>query len=321
MGNVLEVSIAVALDIVHFNNILHFEIKGDDDMDETVSKLILIASALKTCASELEKEYKSLESPEKEVPAAESKWYLPCVTLREPTKVPFELDFKSKLSRSNTSIPKMKYDQARVLSYARSLFLADLRRNGSQTPDLEVVVKLTTIYNRDAHEMLASVGCTDAGETTGGDSNVGDAHNGSARALAPKLHGCYSFMGGGNLKMVVMDRVNGKPLSDYGDHSLPSSVFDDVKKAIDLLHQKGYVFGDLRAPNVMVSDDGTHAMLIDFDWVGEEGKGRYPPTINKNLANKELKHDVRRLGPMHKAQDQWAFDRLRNKYCMFHESL
>ena len=47
----------------------------------------------------------------------------------------------------------------------------------------------------------------------------------------------------------------------------------DIRRAMDLLHEKNLVFGDLRPPNILIKGDT--ALLVDFDWCGEEGKGKY----------------------------------------------
>jgi hypothetical protein len=107
MGNVLEVSTLVALDIVHFNKILHFEIRGGDDQDKTVMKLLLIASALKECADGLKEEYNSLAtySLDYHTLTPERKWDLPCPTPKfSRGETPFDLDFKCKLGHDNVGV-------------------------------------------------------------------------------------------------------------------------------------------------------------------------------------------------------------------------
>lgn len=58
-----------------------------------------------------------------------------------------------------------------------------------------------------------------------------------------------------------------------------SQVYIDVKKAIGLLHNENLVFADLRRANILRKPGGG-VMLVDFDWVGEHGKDRYPATWN-----------------------------------------
>ena len=43
----------------------------------------------------------------------------------------------------------------------------------------------------------------------------------------------------------------------------------ELRDLVHSFHQKGFVHGDPRVPNV-VCKDGT-VMLLDFDWGGEEG--------------------------------------------------
>ncbi|KAG8213574.1 hypothetical protein J3R82DRAFT_10230 [Butyriboletus roseoflavus] len=57
---------------------------------------------------------------------------------------------------------------------------------------------------------------------------------------------------------------------------------DDLSRAFEELHAAGYVFGDLRESNVIVTSglEGTStAQLIDFDWAGKEGEVKYPISI------------------------------------------
>ena len=116
----------------------------------------------------------------------------------------------------------------------------------------QIVVKFAYRYNAFAHRLLAT------------------------NKLAPQLH--YSSTEDnvryGKHFMIVMDYVGLEPLS-----GLPNDrQYKCIQEAINILHSNNVVFGDLRPPNILVGDDT--AMLIDFDWCGEAGKGRYPPEIN-----------------------------------------
>ncbi|KAI0760007.1 hypothetical protein C8Q74DRAFT_1158290, partial [Fomes fomentarius] len=108
----------------------------------------------------------------------------------------------------------------------------------------KVVVKITKTYDRAAHELLAEM------------------------SQAPKLHYCEEVESVG-MYVVVMDYVDG--VLDNPVH------IASLRKAIEALHAKGFVFGDLRPPNVFLV--GKLVVLIDFDWCCVEGKGRYPSDI------------------------------------------
>ncbi|KAF5347277.1 hypothetical protein D9756_009996 [Leucocoprinus leucothites] len=71
-----------------------------------------------------------------------------------------------------------------------------------------------------------------------------------------------------------MDFAYGKPAVG----SLSGRQFQPIKQAIDLLHSHDLVFGDLRPPNILVSDETV--MIIDFDWCGKAGEARYPASLN-----------------------------------------
>ncbi|KAL5500936.1 hypothetical protein ACEPAH_9323 [Sanghuangporus vaninii] len=281
MGNVLEISIAVCLEEVIVDKILHFEVLNGHDQDETVVKLALIASALKTCAGKLRREYANLERTSER--AEEETWHLPCpsATPRSPNSLVSAVKFKAKLSRSNEELIKLKGENVEM----RSLFLATYCEQ-------EVVVKFAMTYNESAHFALA-------------DQN-----------LAPKLHLCEQVIGG--LKMVVMDRVHGKRMCDESKNGLPRKVFDDLEKALTIIHDKDVVFGDLRDTNVMItkSDVEVEAKLIDFDWADEDGKGRYPALINTELIDEEeLSPDVGPCKLMCKKHDKYALSKLISTYC------
>ncbi|CDO71505.1 hypothetical protein BN946_scf184910.g4 [Trametes cinnabarina] len=141
----------------------------------------------------------------------------------------------------------------------RSLFLASLNNH-------EVLVKFCSRYGEKAHRELAK----------------------RNPPLAPKLHACVRLVGG--TTMVVMDIVPGKVTAaskQYAKQPLPSAMIRDVETALKALHEKGLVHGDVRRPNIMAitRDDGvTGAMLVDFDWAGENGKVFYPIMLNLDIA-------------------------------------
>ena len=134
---------------------------------------------------------------------------------------------------------------AHPLDHAMFTALAD---TGSGTKT-RVVVKFTYRYSREGHELLAHADPT----------------------LAPKLWFCDRVKSVGTY-VVVMDFVDecDRPLSDADCASL--------RRAVDVLHEHNFVFGDLRAPNVLTTPDG-RVLLVDFDWCGKVGEARYPSEV------------------------------------------
>jgi hypothetical protein len=81
--------------------------------------------------------------------------------------------------------------------------------------------------------------------------------------------------------VIVMDYVEGRCVDDMS--LIPLGTCRAISEAIEVLHADNLVFGDLRPPNVILSEDPAYtkgAVLIDFERCGEEGKVFYPPDLN-----------------------------------------
>lgn len=123
--------------------------------------------------------------------------------------------------------------------------------------DRKIVVKFAETYNDVAHALLA------------------------AQGFAPQMFSCdRSTLAG--FVIVIMDYVNGKQLRHkYHEGSrIPTKILRQIRNALDHLHGEGFVFGDLRWPNVLITGEPVHIKLVDFDWCGKVREGEYPPDIN-----------------------------------------
>jgi Lipopolysaccharide core biosynthesis protein (WaaY) len=125
-----------------------------------------------------------------------------------------------------------------------------------------IVVKIVERYGEEAHRLLAK------------------------ENLAPQLL-CYGKVGVlegdpsyGDLKMVVMEYVDGKTMDKA--KRIPPNLMDRVRGALDILHHDGYVFGDLRQPNIMITKN-EEIKLVHFDWAGVHMKSYYPALIPPSL--------------------------------------
>jgi serine/threonine protein kinase len=155
-----------------------------------------------------------------------------------------------------------------------------------------IVVKFVRRYNEEAHALLANFN------------------------LAPQLYYVepepqQSFATGQILvrrpRMIVMEYVDGdSPRDAFYHEKPPQNFFDDINEAIEKLHQKDLVFGDLRGPNIIVGERG-NVKLIDFDWCGEAGKARYPPDLNDS-STIGWHPGVKKQGLMEKEHDVWMQD-------------
>ena len=117
--------------------------------------------------------------------------------------------------------------------------------------ELRVAVKFTHSYCKAAHHLLAN------------------------RSLAPPLYYCEKVESTG-MHVVVMGLAKG--ISTERPNKHPTFI-ENLREAVQILHDADFVHGDLREPNVLVTEDG-HIDIIDFDWCGKDGEVRYPCSIN-----------------------------------------
>ncbi|KAI5122482.1 hypothetical protein M0805_001392 [Coniferiporia weirii] len=121
-----------------------------------------------------------------------------------------------------------------------------------------LVVKFVSTYHAQAHRLLAE------------------------NQLAPALHyagteDAKAQMYGGRY-MVVMDFVDTARSFDY---HLSEDQIAQVRRAVDLLHSRNLVFGDLRLPNILIVAGTSNVMIIDFNWCSQADEGRYPASLNQ----------------------------------------
>jgi len=112
--------------------------------------------------------------------------------------------------------------------------------------DESVIVKFTRHYCSNAHELLAKAG------------------------LAPILYNADEEGSAHNLRMIVMQNIEGAVhLNEVPGPHRPQA-FDRIREALTLLHDNDFVFGDLRPPNILVTKDYQQVKLVDFDWCGNK---------------------------------------------------
>ena len=153
----------------------------------------------------------------------------------------------------------------------------------------QIVVKFVSRYNARAHHLLAGQGL-------------------APKLLYPETEELAPKMFDGRY-MIVMDYFEG----EHAAPKLSPEHFEQVRKAINLLHSEGLVFGDLRPPNILIGEEGIR--LVDFDWCGEAGKGRYPVDINNGPdilwpegvsagSVMEMEHDITMLNSFQNIEDR-----------------
>lgn len=154
-----------------------------------------------------------------------------------------------------------------------------------------IVVKFVQRYGKDVHEFLAK------------------------QNFAPellyfgKIDPCSTSPSYGALSMVVMEYLIGNTVheliqaEEFDRIGTQSGFPASLKRIIEVLHSEGYVFGDLRPPNIIVVPEGVK--LVDFDWAGRVDAVKYPPRMSADLSWPEgaargelitMQHDLDMLG-------------------------
>jgi serine/threonine protein kinase len=119
-----------------------------------------------------------------------------------------------------------------------------------------VVVKFVRRYSPEAHHLLAD------------------------SSLAPRLlH--HELIPNTGIHFVVMEHIKAKEVGE--DYLKVRENMESLRKALEKLHEEGFVFGDLREPNILIAEGSGDLKLVDFDWCGKAGEVRYPVNINKEI--------------------------------------
>ncbi len=126
----------------------------------------------------------------------------------------------------------------------RLCFKGVVDQMGCETP---VFVKFCRSYCREAHDILAS------------------------RGFAPTVLGLKALPGG--WFMVVMQFADGCQWDESA--SKPAKALQD---AVQVLHEAGFVHGDLRSNTILVVQHGVH--IVDFEWAGIANQATYPFFMN-----------------------------------------
>ncbi|KAI0084609.1 hypothetical protein BDY19DRAFT_1060168 [Irpex rosettiformis] len=240
-------------------------------LDAGIRKAAQLMSALEECITELDEYYQNLFLARNEDNQ---------LSYSQDQHHPWAPHFRQFTTGDRGCVTLDYVDRLSKENTEQALFKAIARDKAGWHSN--VVVKFTPTYNREAHMRLA------------------DAD------LAPKLLFCERVDDVGGWYVVVMDYV--EALEEVETLCRYPGAVQRLREAVKLLHEDGLVFGDLRKPNVLVTEDGESVMLVDFDWCGKEGEGRYPSDIDLDGYTISWHSDVERGGEMKKEHDRWMFE-------------
>ena len=204
-------------------------------------------------------------------------------------------------------VPATASQSDSILGRAPLLFTGFVQRDDGSLGPVHVKFTADRKYGADAHLLLAKYGLNDSeSHADHGSDSESDADSGldsgsasgesaqtSWRPLAPVFLHSYLFPGA-DTRMVYMETLAGNTLAHLLAAGAAVSEADlaDVRTAVSVLHQHGFVHGDIRPSNVLMqrfaADDGSggayvRAYLLDFDWAGKVGKARYPNTLSEHV--------------------------------------
>jgi len=138
----------------------------------------------------------------------------------------------------------------------------------------KMVVKFVARYGEEVHRFLAHNGHAPAlryyGHLPG--TQLSGAFPNPAQGTSSDLQLRSDIM-----HMVVMDYIEARNTRDK-DH-IPQDARQQIRTILKLLHDAGYVFGDLQSQNILFDADNK-VKLIDFNWCG-----RYPQDNTQNQIN------------------------------------
>jgi hypothetical protein len=163
----------------------------------------------------------------------------------------------------------------------------------------KLAVKFVNRYGVEAHRVLAEKGMAPQLLYCGlldGENDVRDLKNGDGGSI--QVGGLYV----GPIRMVVMEYI-GEDVKE----KLPEDARSQVERAIQTLHGKNLVFGDLREPNIVASKSKVY--LIDFDWAGEVGVACYPRHLSSSVKWPEAVTELE-LKPITREHDLFMFNQL-----------
>jgi len=151
---------------------------------------------------------------------------------------------------------RVSFTYDRRLDDSKLLFLATASAKGPR-----LFIKFTRQYGKDAHRV-----CSDA-------------------RVAPHLYDVVSLPG--DWFMVVMENLD----PDTFDHvsGCDLDLETKVRNAVGILHDHGFVHGDLRDCNMICTMDGERrVLLLDFDWAGKPGEALYPMSLNRQTVRRPV---------------------------------
>jgi hypothetical protein len=189
---------------------------------------------------------------------------------------PIDRPFPYKVSYTNAEGVECAFRYRFRLMQGGLIFLAE--HTGRKTSAKWIAVKFTRTYSEVVHKLLASSG------------------------FAPELFGVEDLAGG--WKMVVMEYLSDWVMLEEKPHRERLKYQEKLKEALRIIHDRNFVHGDVRGPNILVSEDSLK--LVDFDNCGTEGVDRYP----REWDHTQRQEDAKEGECLQRSHDNWMLERI-----------
>lgn len=191
-----------------------------------------------------------------------------------PRVFPYPTKFNERPTEADTTPEYIEFEYIDALRAdpTNVTFLAKVKSS-----DKKLVIKFVDRYGVEAHQLLAVEKMAPQLLYCGlldGKSDVRDAGDHAQGSIG--RGGLYL----GPMRMVITEHIKGNTADEVS--TWPNGAREEIKKAIQKLHDAQLVFGDLRGPNIMFSEN--RVFLIDFDWAGRVNEARYPRHLSGRVA-------------------------------------
>ncbi|KAG6374536.1 hypothetical protein JVT61DRAFT_4585 [Boletus reticuloceps] len=156
---------------------------------------------------------------------------------------------------NGTATTTIKFQYDRPVVNGKLIFFAT-----EESSKDKICVKFVQSYSKEAHECFCDLG------------------------HAPVRRGLQKLTGGGWIMVVFDALIEFETLHEHTKKQpLPDTVFRDIAGALDIFHSFGFVHGDIRDVNIMVSksEGPMKFMFVDLDWSGKVNEARYPSYVNR----------------------------------------
>ncbi|MCP3978304.1 MAG: hypothetical protein GY716_03090 [bacterium] len=118
---------------------------------------------------------------------------------------------------------------------------------------------------------------------------------------------------------LATERIPGRMLREFADHTVDAEILDRLEAILRRLHELGVALGDLTHRDVLVGDDGAvHVVDLAMSWIGGPGSGRLRQAVFVRFVEKDLFALVRLRDRFVRPSDPAADERVTDRAVRWH---